>query len=84
MTSDASTPLSTSPGLLTRAIHAGELADAHGSPHTPIYTTTTFRVTQPVTTAYHGLSAEDRQCRGIDDALLRLSVGLEDADDLIA
>lgn len=43
MTSDASNPLSTGPGLSTRAIHAGELADAHGSPHTPIYTTTTFR-----------------------------------------
>lgn len=30
-------------GLATRCVHAGELADAHGSPHTPIYTTTTFR-----------------------------------------
>ncbi len=28
--------------LATRCVHAGELADAHGSPHTPIYTTTTF------------------------------------------
>ncbi|MBS4097458.1 MAG: aminotransferase class I/II-fold pyridoxal phosphate-dependent enzyme [Sulfuricella sp.] len=31
------------PGLSTRCVHAGELADAHGSPHTPIYTTTTFK-----------------------------------------
>ncbi len=30
-------------GLSTRCVHAGELADAHGSPHTPIYTTTTFK-----------------------------------------
>ncbi|HET9701783.1 MAG TPA: aminotransferase class I/II-fold pyridoxal phosphate-dependent enzyme, partial [Burkholderiales bacterium] len=30
-------------GLATRCVHAGELDDAHGSPHTPIYTTTTFR-----------------------------------------
>ncbi|HEX9180872.1 MAG TPA: aminotransferase class I/II-fold pyridoxal phosphate-dependent enzyme [Burkholderiales bacterium] len=30
-------------GLATRCVHAGELADAHGSPHTPVYTTTTFR-----------------------------------------
>jgi cystathionine beta-lyase/cystathionine gamma-synthase len=30
-------------GLATRCVHAGELADAHGSPHTPIYTTTTFK-----------------------------------------
>jgi cystathionine beta-lyase/cystathionine gamma-synthase len=29
-------------GLSTRCIHAGELANAHGSPHTPIYNTTTF------------------------------------------
>lgn len=30
-------------GLSTRCVHAGELKDAHGSPHTPIYTTTTFK-----------------------------------------
>ncbi len=30
-------------GLSTRCVHAGELNDAHGSPHTPIYTTTTFK-----------------------------------------
>lgn len=30
-------------GLATRCIHAGEIDDAHGSPHTPIYTTTTFK-----------------------------------------
>lgn len=29
--------------LATRCVHAGELVDAHGSPHTPIYTTTTFK-----------------------------------------
>lgn len=30
-------------GLSTRCVHAGELPDAHGSPHTPLYTTTTFK-----------------------------------------
>ena len=30
-------------GLATRCIHAGEIDDPHGSPHTPIYTTTTFK-----------------------------------------
>ena len=30
-------------GLSTRAIHAGEIADPHGAPHTPVYNTTTFR-----------------------------------------
>lgn len=29
--------------LSTHCIHAGEIADAHGSPHTPLYDTTTFR-----------------------------------------
>ena len=41
-------------------------------------------VTQPCTTTHHGLTAEERARRGISDAMLRLSVGLEDADDLIA
>lgn len=41
-------------------------------------------VTQPCTTTHHGLSPEERQRRGISDAMLRLSVGLEDAQDLIA
>jgi len=36
------------------------------------------------TTTHHGLTAEKRARRGISDAMLRLSVGLEDADDLIA
>ncbi len=41
-------------------------------------------VTQPTTTTHHGLSPEDRARRGISDAMMRLSIGLEDADDLIA
>lgn len=41
-------------------------------------------VTQPTTTTHHGLSPEDRARRGISEAMLRLSIGLEDADDLIA
>ncbi len=41
-------------------------------------------VTQPCTTTHHGLTPEERARRGISDALLRLSVGLEDAEDLIA
>jgi cystathionine beta-lyase/cystathionine gamma-synthase len=41
-------------------------------------------VTQPRTTTHHGLTPEERARRGISDAMLRLSVGLEDADDLIA
>ncbi len=40
--------------------------------------------TQPVTTTHHGLSSEERAHRGISDAMVRLSIGLEDAEDLIA
>jgi cystathionine gamma-synthase len=41
-------------------------------------------VTQPCTTTHHGLAPEERQRRGIPDTMLRLSIGLEDAADLIA
>jgi cystathionine gamma-synthase len=41
-------------------------------------------VTQPCTTTHHGLAPQERARRGIADAMLRLSIGLEDADDLIA
>jgi cystathionine gamma-synthase len=41
-------------------------------------------VTQPCTTTHHGLTPGERSRRGISDAMLRLSIGLEDADDLIA
>ncbi len=40
--------------------------------------------TQPVTTTHHGLTPEERSWRGISDAMIRLSVGLEDPRDLIA
>jgi len=40
-------------------------------------------VTQPVTTTHHDLSPQERSRRGISDALIRLSVGLEDPQDLI-
>jgi cystathionine gamma-synthase len=41
-------------------------------------------VTQPCTTTHHGIAPEERARRGIPDSMLRLSIGLEDADDLIA
>jgi cystathionine beta-lyase/cystathionine gamma-synthase len=41
-------------------------------------------VTQPCTTTHHWLSPEERARRGISDSMLRLSIGLEDAADLIA
>lgn len=41
-------------------------------------------VTQPCTTSHVDLTPEERARRGITDGMLRLSVGLEDTDDLIA
>jgi cystathionine gamma-synthase len=41
-------------------------------------------VTQPCTTSHHDLTPKERARRNISDAMLRLSVGLEDAEDLIA
>ncbi|WP_019570180.1 PLP-dependent aspartate aminotransferase family protein [Thioalkalivibrio sp. ALE11] len=40
-------------------------------------------VTQPVTTTHHGVSPEERERRGITGSMVRLSVGLEDPQDLI-
>ena len=40
-------------------------------------------VTHPATTTHKNLAPEARAELGISDGLLRLSVGLEDADDLI-
>ena len=41
-------------------------------------------VTLPATTSHSGMSPEERQRVGISDSLVRMSVGIEDADDLIA
>ena len=40
-------------------------------------------VTRPATTSHLGMSPQERQRMGVADGLVRLSVGLEDADDLI-
>jgi cystathionine beta-lyase/cystathionine gamma-synthase len=40
-------------------------------------------ITRPATTSHSGLSAEERRRAGISEHLIRLSVGLEAADDLI-
>lgn len=40
-------------------------------------------VTQPITTTHHGLDPAERARRGIVDGMVRLSCGLEDAEDLI-
>jgi cystathionine beta-lyase/cystathionine gamma-synthase len=40
--------------------------------------------TQPVTSSHHGLTEDELQQAGISGAMIRLSVGLEDVNDLIA
>ncbi|WP_230656837.1 O-succinylhomoserine sulfhydrylase [Psychrobacter sp. I-STPA10] len=41
-------------------------------------------ITHPATTTHFRLSDEDRLAAGVTDGLIRLSVGLEDVDDIIA
>ncbi|MCR4438186.1 MAG: aminotransferase class I/II-fold pyridoxal phosphate-dependent enzyme [candidate division KSB1 bacterium] len=41
-------------------------------------------VTRPVTTSHRGVPAVERQRLGISDGLIRVSVGIEDVEDLIA
>ena len=41
-------------------------------------------VTQPITTTHYNLTPEERAKRGIVDSMIRISVGLEDVDDLWA
>jgi len=41
-------------------------------------------ITRPATTSHSGMSAEDRRRLGISDSLIRVSIGLEATEDLIA
>jgi cystathionine beta-lyase/cystathionine gamma-synthase len=41
-------------------------------------------VTRPATTSHSGMSPEDRRAAGISDSLIRVSVGIEATEDLIA
>ena len=40
-------------------------------------------VTMPVTTSHHDMPVEERNNRGISDTMIRMSIGIEDAADLI-
>lgn len=44
----------------------------------------TTTVSHPAKTSHRGLTAEQRSALGIEDGLIRVSVGIEDADDLRA
>ena len=41
-------------------------------------------IEQPALMSYYEMSSEDRAALGISDQLIRLSLGVEDAEDLIA
>ncbi len=41
-------------------------------------------ICQPSTSSHAGLSAEERNEQGITDSLLRLSVGIEEVNDILA
>jgi cystathionine beta-lyase/cystathionine gamma-synthase len=41
-------------------------------------------ITRPASTSHSGMTAEERRRSGISDKMIRLSVGLEAAEDLIA
>jgi cystathionine beta-lyase/cystathionine gamma-synthase len=41
-------------------------------------------ITRPATTSHSGMTPEERRGAGISDSLIRLSIGLESADDLMA
>ena len=41
-------------------------------------------ITRPAATSHAGVSPEDRRAMGISDSLIRLSVGLETTEDLMA
>jgi len=105
-------------GLDTRCVHTGELYDPQGSPHTPIYNSTTFAfkntadlldvvegrcpgnlytryglnppslggveslIEHPAIMTHASVPQANRKRLGISDGLVRLSVGVEDVDDL--
>jgi len=41
-------------------------------------------ITRPAATSHAGMSSEEREALGISDSLIRLSVGLESTEDMIA
>jgi cystathionine beta-lyase/cystathionine gamma-synthase len=77
-------------GMLSFRIRGGEPAtlrflEALVIPHVaPSLGGVETLVTRPVTTSHAGMSPEDRAKMGITDDLVRVSVGIEDPDDLVA
>jgi cystathionine gamma-synthase len=77
-------------GMLSIEVEGGQQAAAAVADNLRVFLLATSLggveslVSQPSATSHHSLSREERLKRGIGDGMLRLSVGLEDAQDLIA
>ena len=77
-------------GVLTIEIKGGQAQAAKVADNLQVFLLATSLggveslVSQPCATSHQGISREERERRGITDSMLRLSVGLEDAGDLIA
>jgi O-succinylhomoserine sulfhydrylase len=75
-------------GLLSFELHGGKAAGWKLIDATRLISITAnlgdtkSTITHPASTTHHRLSAEQRQQAGIDDGLIRISVGLEDCEDL--
>jgi O-succinylhomoserine sulfhydrylase len=75
-------------GLLSFELHGGKAAGWQLIDATRLISITAnlgdtkSTITHPASTTHHRLSAEQRQQAGIDDGLIRISVGLEDCEDL--
>ena len=59
------------PGLNTLAVHAGTFKDE------------VTGICAPAATSHVKMTLEERQKAGIKDSLLRLSVGIEDCEDIL-
>lgn len=76
-------------GILTIEVHGGTTTATQVADRLEIFSLAPSLggaeslATQPVTTTHHGLSVQERHRRGITDAMIRLSVGLEEPEDLI-
>lgn len=76
-------------GMVTIEVKGGRVAAERVADHLKVFLLSPSLggveslVSQPVATSHHAISAEERAQQGISDGMLRLSIGIEDVDDLI-
>ncbi len=77
-------------GMLSFEIEGGRdaaerlIALARIPTHAPSLGGVETLLTRPAATSHRGLSPEEREAAGVSDSLVRMSVGIESADDLVA